>query len=265
MYMWARKDEPNDMATNGELRLQRLVSRALAPTATLIAFDVGARVGDWSRALLEQCAERPGRVEVHAFEPVPDSRARLAESLAGHIQSGTLQVNPVALSDVAAKLPMYVPHVMAGTSTLHPDARIQYPQVLEVEASTIDWYCQSRGIEHVDLLKIDTEGNDLRVIRGAKDLMCRGAIGVIQFEYNERWVHSRSFLKDVFDLITGTPYRLAKVCSHSLEVYIEWHHELERYFETNYALVHDRFRGPLQCITLKIGGSNACERVTRMA
>jgi FkbM family methyltransferase len=259
--MFARKDEPNEMSTNGELRLQRLVISAVRPGSKLVFFDVGARIGDWSRALVDCASERAGGIELHAFEPVPDSRKKLEQTLGGQIASRQARINGIALSNESTTAPIYVPHFTGGTSTLHRDPSVNYEQVLDVETSTVDRYCTDNSIEHVDMIKIDTEGNDLRVIQGAVELLSKGRVGVAQFEYNYRWIHSRSYLKDVFDLVANTPYRVAKVCSTALEVYVDWHPELERFFETNYALIHERLLTPLQCDFFRIGPGNACERV----
>jgi FkbM family methyltransferase len=257
LYMWARKEERNEMATNGEFRLQRLVIDIVAPSARLIALDVGARIGDWSKSLMDGASERTGGFEIHAFEPVPDSRKAIVDSFAAQIRVGQLRVNAVALSDDLKKVSMYIPHPMAGTSTLYPDSTLSYEHVMEVETSTVDEYSRANSIDHIDLLKVDTEGNDLMVIRGALGLLKVGRVGVLQFEYNYRWVYSRSFLRDVFELIRDTPYCLAKVCSDALEVYVEWHPELERYFETNYALVHERLIGRLKCRLFRIGADGS--------
>jgi FkbM family methyltransferase len=261
MYMWARKDEPNEIATNGENRLQRLVVDAIESNLRIIAFDVGARIGEWSRSLMTAAASHQAGLEIHAFEPVPESRNQIAQSFAPQISAGQLRVNVTALSDDIRKVPIYVPHTMGGTSTLHPDTNVQYQEIFEVETTTVSEYCRAHSIDHVDLLKVDTEGNDLRVIRGAGELIRRGAIRVLQFEYNHRWVYSRSFLKDVFDFIEDSPYYVSKICSDAVEIYVEWHPELERYFETNYALVHRDFVDELKCSVFRIGNGNACERI----
>jgi len=261
LYMYARKEEPNDMSTNGELRLQHLVGANARAGAKLIAFDVGARIGDWSKALVDLASGRSGGIELHVFEPVPDSRAKLREALSVPIQRGEVRVNGVALSNESKTVQIYVPHFTGGTSTLHPDSTVSYEQVIDVETSTVDRYIADHSIGHVDLLKIDTEGNDFRVLQGARDSLMIGRIGVVQFEYNHRWIHARSYLKDVFDLVESTPYRVAKVCSTSLEIYAAWHPELERFFETNYALVHERLIVALGCEILRIGADNVCERV----
>jgi FkbM family methyltransferase len=261
LYMWARKDEPNELASNGEVRLQQLVVDNAAPSSLFVAFDVGARIGDWSGPLMEYASGRAAGFEIHAFEPSPESRRAILGAYSGRVDSGELRINSVALSDDARKLPFYVPHQMAGTSTLHRDASVSYESIMEVETATAGEYCRINSIDHVDLFKIDTEGNDFKVIRGALELLRASRIGVLQFEYNHRWIYSRSFLKDVFDLVQDTPYRVAKICSDGLEVYTEWHPELERYFETNYALVHERLIEGLGCKIFRIGRGNACERV----
>jgi len=261
LYMWARKDEPNQMATNGELKLQRVVAENSDPSMLFIAFDVGARIGDWSKSMMHHASSRLTRFKIYAFEPSPESRQAIFDAHSLQIAAGNLQVNALALSDESRKLPFYVPHRLAGTSTLHPDSRVSYERVFEIETTTADEYCAANSIDHVDLLKVDTEGNDFKVIRGALGLLRSGRIGVLQFEYNHRWIYSRTFLKDVFDLIQDTSYRLAKVCSDGLEVYTEWHPELERYFETNYALVHERLTAPLGCRVMRIGHGNACQMI----
>ena len=90
MYMWARNEEPNDMTQNGELRLQRLIADSTPHGSPLIAFDVGARIGDWSQSLIRRSGRRSGGLEIHAFEPVPDSRQVILESLAAAIGAGGL-------------------------------------------------------------------------------------------------------------------------------------------------------------------------------
>jgi FkbM family methyltransferase len=260
LYMMARRDEPNDMATNGELRLQRLVVRKVRPGSQLVVFDVGARIGEWSRALVEASRERERELSLHVFEPVPDSRSQLQEALRTQIESGSALVNDCAVSDQSTVLPLYVPHFTGGTSTLHADSTVAYEQVIEVQTTTLDEYCRRHAIDQIDLVKVDTEGNDLRVIRGAADLLAYGRIGVIQFEYNYRWIHSRTYLKDVFDLVRNLPYRVAKVCGPALEIYMDWDPELERFFETNYALVHERLIAPLGAERFRIGFGKALER-----
>lgn len=81
------------------------------------------------------------------------------------------------------------------------------------------------------------------MILGAQGALAAGRIDVLQFEYNHRWVLCRAFLKDVFDIIEGLPYNLARIDRTPLTVFDAWHPELDRFFQSNYALVHDRALG----------------------
>ena len=57
------------------------------------------------------------------------------------------------------------------------------------------------------LVKIDTEGHDLTVLRGARAMLAEHRIAVVQFEYNHRWVFARAFLRDAFEFLADLGYR----------------------------------------------------------
>ena len=104
---------------------------------------------------------------------------------------------------------------------------------------TLDEFFQREKIESVAMIKIDTEGFDSLVLRGAAACLARGAVEVVQFEYNWRWLLNHTCLRDVFELVRDTPYRLGKLTGRSVDYYDEWHPELDRFFETNCALVRE--------------------------
>jgi hypothetical protein len=101
-------------------------------------------------------------------------------------------------------------------------------------------YCLRNGVEVIHYFKSDTEGHDFEVIMGARELLTNGKIWVLQFEYNHRWVYSRHFLKDIFDFAKELRmYHIGKLTPDGVEIYKEWHPELERFFEGNYALIKE--------------------------
>jgi hypothetical protein len=106
-----------------------------------------------------------------------------------------------------------------------------------VRVTTIDQFLESRALEAVSMIKIDAEGFDCLVLGGARRTLTTGTAEVIQFEYNWRWLVNNRSLRDVFELIAGTPYSLNKLLPASLECYSQWHPELDRFFEANYALI----------------------------
>jgi hypothetical protein len=67
-------------------------------------------------------------------------------------------------------------------------------------------------IQRIDLLKLDTEGHELSVLEGARRLLESRAIDTIQFEFGGANIDSRTFLRDIVDVLRPTHgvYRLLK-------------------------------------------------------
>lgn len=242
LYMDARGDVPNDMATNGELFLQECVVRAWlrrrSSGARFVAFDIGANRGDWIRELFARIPTdgHETDVTVVAFEPDPVAMDHLKKHFA---QERRVTFEQIALSSESGTRKFYLFGPATGTNSLHVSG-VRPEKTIEVRTETLDNYCTRHDIERVDLVKCDAEGDDGNVISGAAGMLAAGAISVFQFEYNHRWVFARKFLKDVFEAIAGLSYKLAKLQPDHVIVFDDWHFELERYFEGNYALLHQR-------------------------
>jgi len=80
-----------------------------------------------------------------------------------------------------------------------------------VKVVCLDDFCEANGVEYIDFLKIDTEGHELEVLRGAVKLIAKNRISLIQFEFNEMNVLPRVFLRDFYQLLRRfTFFRLAQ-------------------------------------------------------
>jgi FkbM family methyltransferase len=226
----ARLDVPNDPDRNGEYALQRWVLETARPDAPITVLDVGANVGAWSQALLRQAARtgRHERLRLHAFEPADHTHRLLAARIGAHAQ-----VNRLAVSDRSGTATLHVVAPGAGTNSLHGDPGAPLPTE-EVETITVDQYCESRGIDHVDLLKVDTEGHDFDVLSGCRRALHAQAVSLVQFEYNHRWIRARHYLKDAFDLLEPHGYRIGKLTPRGIESYPGWDPDLETFVEGNY-------------------------------
>jgi FkbM family methyltransferase len=244
LYTSARGEQiAVEIESDGEAYLQARVI-ANVRDARLHVIDIGANQGDWTRHLIDQLPaghRSPGRVRVDLFEPVPATRRRLGAVLEAIDSAGLCVVHDLAISDVAGHFEMAVMSDTGGTDTLHFDDSSEVPPGgwVSVETQTLSAFCAAHGFDHLHLVKCDAEGHDLKVIMGARDLLAARRIDVMQFEYNHRWVFSRSFLKDVFDLVRGLPYRVGKLEPRGIEVYEAWHPEIERFFQSNYVLIHE--------------------------
>ena len=232
----------NDLATNGETYVQACVLAAAGGGPTTV-FDVGANQGEWTRALLRQARTfAPMELRVFMFEPVGQTFERLRANFSGSEDGVHIRTFQLALSDREGEDEMVVLSAAGGTNSLHFDAALaaKAQDRVRVRKTTVGSFCEAEGIARIQLLKCDKEGHDANVLSGAKTMLHEERIDVLQFEYNHRWVYAQRYLKDVFDLVDGLPYRLARLAPHHIEVFECWHFELERFFEANYLIVHDR-------------------------
>ena len=150
-------------------------------------------------------------MEIHAFEPHPNTFRRLAKRLAGEEVTLCHQ----ALSDHEAMLELY-DFAAADGSTQASLSRAAVAifdgdiVAHTVRSTTIDAYMTAMGIDHLALLKIDTEGLDLKVLQGAQRAIRERRIARIQFEFVPANIATHTTMRDVFEALPG--YRIHRLC-----------------------------------------------------
>ena len=147
-------------------------------------------------------------------------------------------IEELALSSSSGTANIYISGENSGTNSLHDNGLSIKKELVKINLDSATKFCNSRKIHHIHLLKCDTEGHDMEVIRGAIELLNEERISVFQFEYNHRWAFSSNFLRDVFIMVEHLPYSFAKLQENHLLLFNEWNPELDRFFEGNYALIH---------------------------
>jgi len=232
--LWrARLDVPNDLRTNGESSLQRWVVNLSPPGQEIHVIDVGANVGRWSLAMLGAAREsgRSGDLRMHVFEPSAYTFGYLAATLHGQ----KVKLQRMAVSHGSGSSLLHVVAPAAGTNSLHAPHGVSSGVLTEeVTTTTLSSYAEQAGLDQLALVKIDTEGHDLAVLRGARQLFAEQRISVAQFEYNHRWIYARSYLRDAFELLEPLGYRVGKLTPAGVEFYPSWDAELETFVEGNY-------------------------------
>ena len=63
-----------------------------------------------------------------------------------------------------------------------PFSKIQNYETIKVKTNTIDKICELNNIKEIDILKLDTDGNEFEVLMGAKKLLTKGKIKLIYTE-----------------------------------------------------------------------------------
>jgi FkbM family methyltransferase len=146
-----------------------------------IVFDVGANAGIYSLAAL---ASEP-EVVVYAFEPTPEVASRLRETAALN-KLDKLHVQEVAVSDMNDYAKLMRWRGEGGTNEgmnfiSSVDANCDPDRVTTVR---LDDFCSDHGIRSIDLLKVDVQGHEYRVLLGAENLIRTGCVRTIFLELN---------------------------------------------------------------------------------
>jgi FkbM family methyltransferase len=130
-----------------------------------VCLDVGANVGYYT--LLMATIATSG--SIHAFEPLPLTASLLKTNLLlNNIQNAV--VSQVAVGDALSEVDFVVSADDAYSSLLDTGRK---PVVARnrVTMTTLDAYCQTQRLPRVDCLKVDVEGAEEKVIRGAARLL----------------------------------------------------------------------------------------------
>jgi FkbM family methyltransferase len=162
-----------------------LIERALQPGMTVI--DVGANHGMFS---LEAAHLVGPNGLVHAFEPTPGTRKLLVNNLAVN-RISTVTVFPSALAEHPGTARLRVHKELSGLNTLAQvdvtwnRQKLVADQIIEVPVTTLDAHTLEEGLERIDFLKIDVEGFELSVLRGASELLSQKRVDLILLEIGD--------------------------------------------------------------------------------
>jgi FkbM family methyltransferase len=242
-FLWLRSrlDVRNELHENGERKLQEAVLRRAAEAGSGTIFDIGANVGQWTSSLLDVAGRvgvPHGGLSLHLFEPAPEAADALERVLQDLPSNVSAVLNRVAVAAEGGRREFHMVGPTAGTNSLF-ESPAATSQRIEVRCITLDRYCRDNGIRRVDLCKIDTEGADYLVLQGGIESLRSGVLKCVQFEYNQRWIQSRHFLRDVFELTSPMGLEVGKVTPRGIERYQQWDPELECFREGNYVLAGD--------------------------
>ncbi|BDD05020.1 FkbM family methyltransferase [Aureibacter tunicatorum] len=200
---------------------RHFISKVLSRMSPKVIFDVGANEGKYIQMLQEYIDFD----SLHAFEPHPDTFQRLKNQIKGD----NISFHNMGMSDHKGMLTLFDIGDKEGTPKAslfkevvanHSENSSRTVNEIDISLSTLDEYCDENGIEQIDFLKVDTEGHELSVLIGAKQMIDSGRINVIQFEFDQMNTVSKVFFKDFYELLENYDvYRLMPDSMLKIEKY----------------------------------------------
>ena len=173
-------------------------------------FDVGANVGTTARLF----ARRFSQAQVFAFEPVPTTYKTLLENTK---DIETIKCFNIGFGDKLETKDIYifrnseVSTVVRNSPYAVKILRSEPLSSASISLQRLDDFTVKNNVEQVQVLKIDTEGFDLQVIKGAHHLLERNAVTFLYCEFNDLFPSSElagGALSDIHVTLTQENFKL---------------------------------------------------------
>lgn len=197
----------------GELILERTLQHVQADTV----LDIGANAGQYGRQL-RQALDFRGTII--SFEPIPEVAEQLREQVRADPR---WHVHAVAVDERPGTATF---HVMAGSqfsSLLTPAAEFEgrfggkaaVSRTVEVPVITLSDAARMAGDCSHTLLKLDTQGTELRILRGGAQVLAQ--FPAIQLELGLHQLYQgESGYREVIDALDGWGFALAGLFPNNL-------------------------------------------------
>lgn len=183
--------------------LERIVRPNISDDECII--DIGANIGAYTKLVKSVIPKN----RVLSIEPNPEAFIEL------------LNINNDSFMNVisaqSGKVTFYISADKKATShaSLSPESisSSETTNEIEVESIRLSELVKRAQIETIGFLKIDVEGHERSVLEGGVELL--PFIKFIQFEFNEKQIFTRTFLKDFYDIL-GETHELFRLNTNSL-------------------------------------------------
>ena len=189
-----------------------LVMALLGPGDIFV--DVGANIGYFS---VIAAALVGGQGAVHAFEPHPENYRLLCENLAANGLAGRAQTYCAGLSDSAGQARLFLSGDNSGDHQIYASSEKRDSQAITLLRGTEVEALAGSGI---DLLKVDTQGSETRVLRGLLPLLleqqrpCRVLVELTPHSLREAGSSGRELIELLAQL--GQPMWMIEHLEHRL-------------------------------------------------
>jgi len=191
-----------------------------------LVFDVGANIGGLTQELLGAFPH----ADIFCFEPVLSTFAALQTNLSN---SPRAHCFPFGFSESAHVRSVHRQYENTWNSIPKNIDRGLGSE--EIRLETIDGFCRARDIAHVNLIKSDTEGHDLAVLKGASRMLSEGRIDAVFVEvgFYRRDV-GHTYFCDVLEFLEAHHFQFAGLYQQDTLRYVQ--HEDEPCFPWSNAL-----------------------------
>ncbi|MDO8525816.1 MAG: FkbM family methyltransferase [Candidatus Omnitrophota bacterium] len=208
-------------------------------------FDIGANAGEYTLRVAKAFDDA---AFIYSFEPLKAAFKALCGNIKGRVN---IKVYNFGFGPAGGRVPIYFDRIDSTLASLFPRRMdhlgVDNSRSEEIEVRTLDDFCKENGISRINLLKIDTEGGEIDVLKGSVTMLDSGSIDIIQFEFGGFNIASRTFFQDFFYLLSPC-FKIYRILKDGFAEVTAYKEAQEVFLTTNYMAVSKNF--------LKRGGSD---------
>jgi len=196
-------------------------------------FDVGSNKGQYLRLIDKHL--KGNNFSAHCFEPHYISY----EYLKATNKNPDVIINNIALADEEGEKKLYYNENDSRFACLtkrrleHHNIDLDHSQNVKID--TVDGYCSKNNINKIHLLKIDVEGHEFDVLKGAVKMFKENKIDIIAFEFGGTGIDTKIFLQDFYYFFKNYNKTLYRITPSGYLYKIDKYNEmLEQFRTTNF-------------------------------
>ena len=191
-----------------------------------VIFDVGANIGDWSKFFIKECKNI--NYKLHLFEPSKFTFQSLKANL-----DGNYNFHQIGFGDKNEQLTLFYDKTNQGSASIL-NSNFAHSELIQIR--TIDSFCKENKISTIDFLKMDFQGFEFNILKGAKKMLRNNAIKFIQFEIDEPSIDNKIFFKD-FWIMLNKKYDIYHSLYNGLVKIKNYNPEVENFRCMNYLAI----------------------------
>jgi len=211
-----------DIDKSGELLVIRHIKEKLSTSESIILFDAGAHIGDYTYHLDTAFGIT---ADIHAFEPNTHSYNQLKLR---YSDKPNIIPEHLGLGEDSSIMKLYYNGEGTPYASVYQDISLKHFNKSEdVLIASIEDYCLQNKIDHIDFLKVDVQGHEYALLKGAGRMIIDKKIRFIQFEFGYN-MPSRTYFRDYYDLLHENYdiYRVVKDGLYPIKEYRQEIHEV---------------------------------------
>ena len=193
-----------------------------------IVFDVGCFRGTFTKSLIKSENKLGLKSDFFLFDPNPNVK----EYLKIMLENKNIKYFDIALDNSNSKKKFYLNNFFepSGSSLktitrddkkwnntrklflqmFQPFKKVGDFSEINVQTQTLDDFCSDHNIENIDILKIDTEGNEYNVLKGAQNLLAKNKIKLIYVEISESKNNFAEKERNVFKFLNSFNFEIKR-------------------------------------------------------